>query len=104
MTKLQPSVDLGYPTEPFGQIPAFRDIEEEAAFWDTHEVTDYDDEGWSVRLIADAEFEAQLNDRLAPKERQALAEQARERDMAPSALATAWLKDRLRQELEKKAS
>lgn len=88
MTRLLPTIDLRYPTEPFGQIPAFHNIEEEAEFWDTHEVTDHDDEGWSVQLIADSEFEEQLNDRLAPEEREALAEQARERDMEPSALAT----------------
>lgn len=104
MTRLLPTIDLGYPTEPFGQIPAFHNIEEEVEFWDAHEVTDHDDEGWSVRLIADSEFAEQLNDRLAPEEREALAEQARERDMEPSALATVWLNDRLRHELEKKAS
>ncbi len=29
------SVDLGYPTEAQGDLPAFQSIEEEAALWDT---------------------------------------------------------------------
>jgi hypothetical protein len=37
----KPTVDLGYPTEPYGRIPAFQDIEEEAAFWDTHNAADF---------------------------------------------------------------
>ncbi len=42
MSQLKPSVDLGYPTEAHGRIPAFNNIEEEAAFWDTHDVTEFD--------------------------------------------------------------
>ncbi len=38
MTK--PSIDLAYPTEAQGDLPAFQSVEEEAAFWDTHDVTD----------------------------------------------------------------
>lgn len=41
MTEAKPTVDLGYPTEAHGRIPSFADIEEEAAFWDTHDFTDF---------------------------------------------------------------
>lgn len=41
MSQLKPTVDLGYPTEAYGRIPAFDNIEEEAAFWDTHSVTEF---------------------------------------------------------------
>ena len=41
MTKPEPTVDLGYPTEPFGRIPAFQNIEEEAEFWETHDFTEF---------------------------------------------------------------
>lgn len=37
MTKPQPTIDLGYPTEARGAIPSFNDIEEEAEWWDTHD-------------------------------------------------------------------
>ncbi len=36
----EPTVDLGYPTEPHGRVPSFNNIEEEAEFWDTHDFTD----------------------------------------------------------------
>ena len=104
MTKLTPSIDFGYPTEPFGEIPAFQDIEEEAEFWDTHEVTDPHPDGWSVQRITEWDVDDLLTVRLAAGEREALAKQARERNIEPSALATVWLRDRLRHELETKAS
>jgi hypothetical protein len=40
----KPTVDLGYPTEPHGRVPSFNTIEEEAEFWDTHDLTDFDAE------------------------------------------------------------
>ena len=39
MTK--PSIDFNYPTIANGRIPSFSTIEEEAAFWDTHDVTEF---------------------------------------------------------------
>ena len=41
MTKLKPTVDLGYPTGVYGRIPSFNTIEEEADFWDTHDVAEF---------------------------------------------------------------
>ncbi len=41
MGHAKPTVDLGYPTEPHGRIPAFASIEEEAAFWDAHDLADF---------------------------------------------------------------
>src|SRR5829696_1995212 len=37
----RPEIDLGSPTEAQGKIPSFRSLEEEAAFWDTHDIADY---------------------------------------------------------------
>jgi hypothetical protein len=37
MTK--PSERFKYPTEAFGRIPSFNSIDEEAEFWDTHDVS-----------------------------------------------------------------
>ena len=45
---IRPLVDLGYPTEAHGRIPAFNSVEEEAEFWDTHAFTDYLDESQPV--------------------------------------------------------
>jgi hypothetical protein len=37
----RPEINLGYPTEAQGKIPSFRSVEEEAEFWDTHDIVDY---------------------------------------------------------------
>lgn len=36
--------ELGYPTAAHGRIPLFANRDEEATFWDTHDVTDFDGE------------------------------------------------------------
>ena len=54
MTK--PTIDLGYPTPVRGKIPSFRSIEEEAAFWDTHELTDYMDDADRVAITVGGEL------------------------------------------------
>lgn len=33
--------ELGYPTEASGRIPSFSNREEEPAFWDTHDGTEF---------------------------------------------------------------
>lgn len=33
-----------YPTQAHGSIPAFNTYEEEASFWDTHDITDFKQE------------------------------------------------------------
>jgi len=33
--------ELGYPTEAHGRIPAFANRDEEAEFWDTHDLTEF---------------------------------------------------------------
>ena len=102
--KLKPTVDLGYPTEPYGRIPAFNDIEEAAEFWDTHDTSEFSDEFRPTLVKVGAEFHERITVRLRSVDRQALVERAREANVEPSALATTWLEDRLRHELEKKAS
>lgn len=50
MSDPKPTVDLGYPTPAHGRIPAFQSVEEEAAFWDAHAVTDFPDEFRPARV------------------------------------------------------
>lgn len=45
------SPDLGYPTKAYGKIPSFKNYEEEANFWDTHSVTDFEDETEDVDIV-----------------------------------------------------
>lgn len=99
MTKLRPTVDLGYPTEAYGRIPAFQDIEEEAEFWDTHDTTEfYGRELQPVELSISPEFRGQLTLHLDADDRDALAERARARGVSPATLARDWQVERLHQE------
>lgn len=109
LTKFQPTVDLGYPTGQHGEIPSFANIEEEAEFWDTHDFTDFSelddaDSAWMVHPGGRSEVGEPLIVSLEPDERRALVDQAREQNIEPTALATMWLKDRLRVTLEKAGS
>jgi hypothetical protein len=103
MSQPQPTVDLGYPTEAHGRIPAFNSIEEEAAFWDTHDVTDFLDESTPVRVTIGQELAERLTLRLDEADRRELAKRARAMGVGPSTLARRWLKERLRHEAEAEA-
>jgi hypothetical protein len=73
MSGAKPTVDLGYPTEAHGRIPAFANIEEEAEFWDTHDLTDFLEESPPVEVTIGPE----LAERVAS--RQGLASRGRRR-------------------------
>ena len=64
MSQLQPTVDLGYPTAARGRIPAFANVAEEAAFWDTHDFTDFVDESTPVQVTVGQELTERLTLRL----------------------------------------
>jgi hypothetical protein len=49
--EVKPSVDLGYPTESHGKIPAFNSIDEEAEYWDSHDITDDLDESQPAKTV-----------------------------------------------------
>ena len=96
----RPSIDLGYPTEAQGDLPAFQSIEEEAAFWDTHDLTD-------LSLLTDEDVQtaepdaaAQLLIPLNRADRDELDRQAEHRGIAPATLAQDWIHERLRQSLK----
>ena len=101
MTRPKPSVDLGYPTEAHGRIPAFQNIEEEAAFWDTHDVSEFAGvELQPVEVTIGPELADRLTVRLDRADRDALNRRARVMGVGPSTLARIWLKERLRQEAD----
>jgi CopG antitoxin of type II toxin-antitoxin system len=100
MSQSRPTVDLGYPTPARGRIPSFQSVEEEAAFWDTHDITDFLDESTPVQLSVGPELAERLTLRLDRADWQALAKHARAKGVGPSTLARMWLKERLRQEAE----
>lgn len=102
MTK--PTKDLGYPTKPYGRIPAFRNVEEEAEFWDTHDVSEFDGvELKPVQVAAGPEVGNGLLVRLGREDRNELDRIAQAEGTDITTLAENWLKDRLRKELKRSA-
>jgi hypothetical protein len=83
MSQQTPMVDLGYPTPARGRIPAFQSIEEEAAFWDTHDFTEFAEESTPVQLIVGQELAERLTLRLDQADRQKLARHARAKGTVP---------------------
>lgn len=100
MSQPKPTVDLGYPTEAHGRIPAFTSIEEEAAFWDTHDFTDFTEESTPVQVTVGEALAKRLTLRLDEADRRDLTNRAKDKGVGPSTLARMWLKERLRQETE----
>src|SRR5215216_2388903 len=100
MSHPKPTVDLGYPTPARGRIPAFQSVEEEAAFWDTHDITDFAEESTPVQLIVGQDLAERLTLRLYQAGLRELTKRAYEKGVGPSTLARMWLKERLREEAE----
>jgi hypothetical protein len=100
MRSPKPTIALGYPTEAHGRIPAFANVEEEAAFWDSHDFTDFLDESTPVQITVGQELAERLTVRLDQADRQELMRRARAKGVGPSTLARMWLKERLHQEAE----
>jgi hypothetical protein len=103
MSKLKPSVDLGYPTEAYGRIPAFNSIEEEAEFWDTHDTSQF----YGVELQpVDVKVSPKLRSRftvsleMKGRDLDKLIQIARMKGIDPAELVRDWLEERLHQESE----
>ena len=92
---------FGYPTEARGSIPSFSSREEEAAFWDTHDFTDFIDEADRVTLTIGGELGERMTVRLDHADRIALTRIARRKGVGPSTLARMWLKERLSVEADR---
>jgi hypothetical protein len=93
--------ELGYPTEAHGRIPSFANREEEAAFWEAHDVTEFaGQELQPIDVALGGELAERLTVRLDQTDRQELARRARAKGVGPSTLARMWLKERLRQEAD----
>ena len=86
------------PERPPSRIPEFSSIEEEAEFWDTHDFTDYLDESWPVTMRVSPDFKSVYAVYLDREVYEALSQRAREQGSDPSALANAWIRERLRPE------
>jgi hypothetical protein len=81
---------------PPSKIPDFRSREEEAAFWDSHDFTEFLDETRPVTLRVGKPLSAGLTVRLDRHDREELERRAGEQGIGPSTLVRMWIKERLR--------
>jgi hypothetical protein len=79
------------------RIPTFRTVEEEAEFWDTHDITEFEDELEEVTDIVFGSIQSkdQLILRIMGDDLTALVERAQEQGVSPAALARSWIQERL---------
>jgi len=78
------------------RIPPFASLEEEAAFWDSHDTTEYEREFKPVEVRFAKNLSEPLTIRLDPDTLRQLREQAHEKGIGPTTLARMWLIERLR--------
>lgn len=87
-----------YPTEAHGNVPAFHNETEEAAYWDTHSLT----ENWEMDKPVEVRFAKNLSRplavRLDPDTLEALRVSAYRKGIGPTTLARMIIKERLQNE------
>ncbi len=86
------------PTPPVSRIPQFATREEEAAWWDTHDITDYLDELKPIRVRFAKNLSEGLTVRLDPETMHELRERAKRQGIGPTTLIRMWVMERLRAE------
>ena len=79
------------------RIPKFKTIAEEAEFWDTHDITDFEDEAEEVEIVFDLDQprDATLVLRVQKKVKDELTKLARRKGLNVSSLARMWLLEKL---------
>lgn len=77
------------------RIPEFASREEEAAFWDTHSISDFWDELRPVEVRFAEELSEGITVHFAPETLAALHAIAREQGEEPAALLRGWVLERL---------
>ncbi len=83
------------------RIPRFKNLDEEADFWDTHSTTEFEDEFVEVELKVARPLIHTLAVRMDAKTIDRLAAVGRKKGIGPSTLARMWLLERLEQEGQK---
>lgn len=85
---------MSEPTEA-RRIPTFTNRRDEAAFWDTHDFTEFWDDLTPIRVRFGKRSGRGLTIRLDPMTLRHLRRRARHDGVAPATLARRWIADRL---------
>lgn len=80
------------------RIPKFKSLEEEARFWDTHDITDFEDETENVEIIFDLKKprDETIVVRLQKQLKERMEKIAKSRGLNISTLARMWFIEKLR--------
>jgi predicted DNA binding CopG/RHH family protein len=89
MTKLERSLEATTP------MPPFETLDEEAQFWDTHDLVDETDEGTVVGFHHSRKTDT-LTIRFVPEDIQRIREEALQKGIGPTTLARTWILEHLR--------
>lgn len=82
-------------TKKISRIPTFKNIQEEAEFWDTHDTTDFEDEFKPVKVRFAKNLSQGLTIRLDPDILHRVRAQAHQRGIGPTTLIRMWVMERL---------
>ncbi|HWS83718.1 MAG TPA: CopG family antitoxin [Ktedonobacteraceae bacterium] len=95
---------LKYPTPAHGSIPSFQNYEDEVAFWDSHDITEFTEETVPVNVRSTSGLTKQLMIRLDEETDRILEDIAAAEDIKKSTLIRKIIKTWLRQQQERPAS
>ena len=87
-----------------GSLPEFATIEEEAEFWDTHDITDYLGELKPVEVRFARHLSEGITIRLDPEAAVELRDIAEELGVGPTALMRMWVMERLNEVKQERAT
>ena len=88
---------------PKSRIPEFASREEEAEFWDTHDITDYLGELKPVKTRFAKNLAQGITIRLDPDTLQTLREYVHKEGLGPTTLARMWILEHLREQEEQRS-
>ena len=78
------------------RIPEFSSYQEEARWWETHSLADYQDEFKTVKVRFAKNLSEGLHVRLDPETLMKLRVEAKEKGIGPTTLVRMWVKEQLR--------
>jgi hypothetical protein len=104
MNEQQGQSNSEYPTEAYGAIPSFNTIEEEAAFWDTHDTTEFEEEFTPVKVRFAKNLSEGFKVRFDPETADEIRTYAHEEGVGPTTFIRMLVLRGLRQKRSRRAS